>query len=96
MCKKTFICLFVLISSIACKHKEEQKEVVGKYTVTSPIVMDTTVTKDYIAQIQSIQNIEIRAQVKGYLESINVDEGRYVSAGQVCSTLCPKCMRPKC
>jgi membrane fusion protein (multidrug efflux system) len=44
--------------------------------------MDTTVTKEYIAQIQSIQNIEIRAQVKGFLEGVNVDEGKHVNAGQ--------------
>lgn len=81
--------VFALITS--CKHKqEEEKSESGKYTVTSPIVMDTIVTKDYIAQIQSIQNIEIRAQVKGYLESINVDEGRYVSAGQVLFNIMPK------
>jgi membrane fusion protein (multidrug efflux system) len=83
--------LLTLVSLVACKNnKEAEKEAEGKYTVTSPIVMDTTVTKDYIAQIQSIQNIEIRAQVKGYLESINVDEGRYVSAGQVLFNIMPK------
>jgi membrane fusion protein (multidrug efflux system) len=87
----SIISLFALVSLVACKNKkEEEKEVSGKYNVTSPIVMDTIVTKDYIAQIQSIQNIEIRAQVKGYLESINVDEGRYVSAGQVLFNIMPK------
>lgn len=84
------ISLFALTLLLSCKHKEQEKEVEGKFTVTSPIVMDTTVTKDYIAQIQSIQNIEIRAQVKGYLEGINIDEGRYVSAGQVLFNIMPK------
>lgn len=92
MYKKVFVAsLLVVAALVSCKHKEEeQKEETGKFTVTSPIVMDTTVTKDYIAQIQSIQNIEIRAQVKGYLESINIDEGRYVSAGQVLFNIMPK------
>ena len=92
MFKKILIISLVTLTSLAaCKaKKEEEKEVAGKYTVTSPMVMDTTVTKDYIAQIQSIQNIEIRAQVKGYLEGINVDEGRYVSAGQVLFNIMPK------
>ncbi len=85
------ISLIAIASLVACKaKKEEEKEVTGKYTVTSPMVMDTTVTKEYIAQIQSIQNIEIRAQVKGYLEEINVDEGKYVSAGQVLFNIMPK------
>ncbi len=85
------ICLWALIGFSSCKYKkEEQKEEQAKYTVTSPILMDTTVTKDYLAQIQSVQNIEIRAQVKGYLDAINVDEGRFVSAGQVLFNIMPK------
>lgn len=89
--KISTISLFALTSLLACKNKkEEEKEVADKYTVTSPIVMDTSVTKDYLAQIQSIQNIEIRAQVKGFLECINVDEGKYVSAGQVLFSIMPK------
>ena len=59
------ISLFVGVVLSACKHKEEEKIEIGKFTVTSPIVMDTIFEKDYIAQIQSIQNVEIRAQVKG-------------------------------
>lgn len=93
MFKKLFVVGITTLSVLAScksKHEEEKKEDEGKYTVTSPIVMDTTVIKDYIAQIQSIQNIEIRAQVKGYLESINVDEGKYVSAGQVLFNIMPK------
>lgn len=92
MFKKKIIISFIAITSLAaCKaKKEEEKEAIGKYTITSPMVMDTNVTKDYIAQIQSIQNIEIRTQVKGYLEGINVDEGRYVSAGQVLFNIMPK------
>ncbi len=84
-----YLCAFIGFSS--CKpKKEEKKEEKAEYTVTSPILMDTTVTKDYIAQIQSVQNIEIRAQVKGYLDAINVDEGRFVSAGQVLFNIMPK------
>ena len=30
----------------------------------------------------SLKNIEIRAQEKGYLEKVYVDEGQYVHAGQ--------------
>jgi membrane fusion protein, multidrug efflux system len=82
--KLSKISLLFVVMLTACKaKKEEEKEALEKFTVTSPIVIDTTVTKDYIAQIQSVQNIEIRTQVKGYLEGINVDEGKYVSGGQV-------------
>ena len=42
------------------------------------------------AQIQSIQNIEVRAKVKGYVETINVDEGQNVRAGQLLFTIRPR------
>lgn len=84
----SIVVIFCLTSCTT--HKAQEKEEAGKFTVTSPIVMDTTFEKDYIAQIQSIQNIEIRAQVKGYLDGINVDEGRPVSEGQVIFTIMPK------
>ena len=88
--KVSIISVFVLVSLTACKHKEEEKIEISKYTVTSPVVMDTTFEKEYIAQIQSIQNVEIRAQVKGYLEGVNVDEGKAVSEGQVIFSIMPK------
>jgi membrane fusion protein (multidrug efflux system) len=44
--------------------------------------MDTTYTSEYVAEIQSLQNVEIRAKIKGYIEKIYVDEGRPVKAGQ--------------
>lgn len=77
------ISLLIAVSFGACKQKEEEKVEISKYSVTSPLVMDTSVTKEYVAQIQSLQNVEIRAQVKGYLEAINVDEGQQVRGGQI-------------
>ncbi len=70
--------------------KQKEEEAPGKYAVTSPLVRDTSFTKEYVAQIQSLKNIEIRAQEKGYLESISVDEGRYVHAGQLLFRIMPK------
>lgn len=77
-----------LVGFTACNHKkEEKKEEAAKLPVTTPILMDTTLTKDYIAEIQSLQNIEVRARVKGYLESIKVDEGQRIGAGQMMFTI---------
>jgi membrane fusion protein (multidrug efflux system) len=80
----------VILGFVSCKSKKEEKVEVNKYTITSPILMDTSFAKDYIAQIQSIQNVEIRAQVKGYLEALNVDEGKSVNEGQVIFHIMPK------
>ncbi len=86
-----FFVVLILNFAIACKqHKEEAKEEAGKFTITSPILLDTSYAKEYIAQIQSIQNVEIHAQEKGYLESILVDEGQFVHAGQLLFKIMPK------
>ena len=84
------VSLCAVVSFTACKPKQEEKIEKAKYAITAPVMMDTSIIKDYVAQIQSIQNVEIRAQVKGYLESINVDEGQYVRAGQVLFGIMPK------
>lgn len=53
-----------------------------KFQVTSPIRKDTLQTLNYVCQIRSIRNIELRALEEGYLEEIYVDEGQFVKKGQ--------------
>lgn len=79
--------LFALAGFTSCKSKVEEKKETVKIPVTTPVIIDTSFTKDYVAEIQSVQNIELRAKVKGYLESINVDEGQFVKAGQLLFTI---------
>ncbi|MBF9239433.1 efflux RND transporter periplasmic adaptor subunit [Hymenobacter sp. BT683] len=43
---------------------------------------DTVLTREYVADIQAVRNVEVRARVKGYLEKIYVDEGQLVKKGQ--------------
>lgn len=90
---KKLILLIVLAISItlaSCQNKKEEKKEIESYSVTNPIVKDTTFTKEYVAQIQSIENVEIRAQEKGYLETLHCDEGRQVKAGQLLFSIMPK------
>ena len=74
----------------SCTKHTEEKEEAGKFLVTNPLQADTSFTKEYVAQIQSFQNVELHAMVKGYLESIKVDEGQQVKAGEVLFTINPK------
>ncbi len=57
------------------------------YPVTSPAIIDTTLYTDYVAEINAVQNVEIRARVKGYLDKIYIDEGKYVKQGQLLFTI---------
>lgn len=82
--KKTLILsgLCTLLFS-ACNSDKTGESEEGKFPVISPIVQDTAYSKEYVAEIYSLQNVEIRAKVKGYLENILVDEGQMVKAGQI-------------
>ena len=81
--------LAAFVSFTSCKEKIEEKSEPGKYSVTSPLLMDTSYTKEYVAQIQSFQNIEIRAKIDGYIETIHVDEGQLVKKGQLLFSIRP-------
>ncbi|MBW4361526.1 efflux RND transporter periplasmic adaptor subunit [Flavobacterium taihuense] len=85
-----FTGLIALLSLASCTTKKEEKEEAGTFTVTNPVQIDTSFTKQYVSQIRSVRNIEIRAQEKGYLQNIYVDEGQFVKAGQVLFRIMPK------
>ncbi len=84
----------IALSSIflftGCNKKTEEKEEATVYPVTSPVVMDTVIDKEFVAQIRSVKNIEVRAQEKGFLEKIFVDEGQFVRQGQTLFRIMPK------
>jgi membrane fusion protein, multidrug efflux system len=83
---------FSVVYCTGCFSKNkpaDKEEGAGKYIVTSPLQADTSFNNEYVAQIQSVRNIEIRAQEKGYLQNIYVDEGKFVKAGQLLFKIMP-------
>ena len=90
------IFIFTVVSTIlglsftSCKNTTETKEEAEEFTVTNPVIMDTAFTKEYVSQIRSFRNIEIRAQEKGFLQNTYVDEGQFVKAGQLLFKIMPK------
>jgi membrane fusion protein (multidrug efflux system) len=80
------ILIFMSVATVwintSCKPQKEGKEEEKEFLVTTPALADTTVTRDYVCQIRSINHIELRAQEKGYLQKIFVDEGQFVKKGQ--------------
>lgn len=71
-------------------EKEGEMEEETTFEVSSPLKMDTTITKEYVCQIHGLRNIEVRAQERGYLEKIYVDEGQHVRKGQLLFQVMPK------
>ncbi|MGZ3862969.1 MAG: efflux RND transporter periplasmic adaptor subunit [Bacteroidia bacterium] len=81
--------LSLILLTTGCHSKTEEKEEEMRFLVTTPLVKDTLVTKDYVCQIKAIQHIEVRALEKGYLQKIYVDEGQFVKEGQLMFQIMP-------
>lgn len=79
----------IILFFSSCSQHETEKEKETTFMVTSPIQTDTTIFKEYVAQIHSASHIELRSQEKGYLQKIFVDEGQFVKKGQLMFKLMP-------
>lgn len=90
---KNFILIIGLatgLSLASCHSEKHHHEEHSRFPVTSPLRMDTVVSKDYVCQIRSSQHIELRALESGYLEEIFVDEGQFVRKGQKMFQIMPR------
>lgn len=79
-----------LLCNTGCKTHKDHKEAETTFLVTSPVKMDTSVVNEYVCQISSVRHIELRAQERGYLQHIYVDEGQLVKEGQLLFRIMPK------
>ncbi|MBL9102953.1 MAG: efflux RND transporter periplasmic adaptor subunit [Myxococcales bacterium] len=75
------LCL-ALICLFACQPHPHKHEEAGVFAVTTPLRKDVELTREYVAQVRAIQHIEVRAQERGYLTGIFVDEGQLVEEGK--------------
>ena len=81
----SYISLFFLLN---CTNPIQfHDETISTYPVFTPIEKDTIYYKDYIADIQAAQYVEIRSRVKGYIEKMHIDEGMSVKKGQLLFSL---------
>ncbi|GAB2535909.1 efflux RND transporter periplasmic adaptor subunit [Rufibacter soli] len=83
------LALCAVFTNSGCESKKEKKEEATQFLVTSPLVKDTLITKEYVSQIHAISHIEVRALEKGYLQKIFVDEGQLVKKGQMMFQIMP-------
>ena len=65
-------CLAILSACTAKSNDKQVSTAPKKVPVSNLVVMDTTIYKDYIADIQSVKNIELRSRLSGFLEHIYV------------------------
>jgi RND family efflux transporter MFP subunit len=75
-------CAIALASCTNAKEKQTT-ETFKEVPVVNLVQMDTVIYKEYIADIQSQRNVELRSRLTGFLNKIYVDEGAHVRKGQV-------------
>ncbi|MBV8250981.1 MAG: efflux RND transporter periplasmic adaptor subunit [Chitinophaga sp.] len=73
----------IVLFMAGCATKAEKKEDLKSLPVARIIAKDTILHRAYVADIQAVQNVEIRARVNGFLDKIYVDEGQEVKKGQL-------------
>lgn len=85
-----FMSVCALLFTVGCAAKEEENEVETTFMVSAPIRIDTSITEEYVCQIHSISHIELRAQERGFVQKIYVDEGQFVKEGQLLFQIMPR------
>lgn len=68
---------------------EHEEHEASKIVVTRPLKQDTVVSREYVCQIHSSRNIEVRAMERGYLETVSVAEGQRVKEGDAMFKILP-------
>lgn len=79
-----------LIILASCGKTPAKAPVAPDVTVVTPIQRDVPVYLDLVGQAQGKQDVEIRARVEGYLESVNFTEGSFVQKGAALYQIDPK------
>ncbi|HQD09763.1 MAG TPA: efflux RND transporter periplasmic adaptor subunit [Flavihumibacter sp.] len=86
--KKNYLLVMVcaVVSTVVgCNAKgnsDAPKTEKAKLPVITVKKLDTLLHKSYVADIQAVQNVEIRAKAPGFIDKIWVDEGKMVKKGQ--------------
>ncbi|MGF7218189.1 membrane fusion protein (multidrug efflux system) [Spirosoma lacussanchae] len=87
-----FVLLAVALLPGCSSETKQQAAQTETYPVIQPVITDTIYAKEYVADIQAVQNVEIRTRIEGYLDRIYVDEGTFVQKGQLLFTVSnPEC-----
>ncbi|MDP1828607.1 MAG: efflux RND transporter periplasmic adaptor subunit [Archangium sp.] len=74
--------MWAALAGQSCRSSAQGVEVAEAFPVASPLV-GSSFEREYVGQVQALQHLELRARLKGFIESVGVDEGQPVKAGQL-------------
>jgi membrane fusion protein, multidrug efflux system len=89
-CGACAIIALVGVGSTGCKPKEVSPPKIVPVVAAEVLVRDQPVYVEAIGEALGSQDVEIRARVEGFLETVGFAEGREVSAGTILYTMDPK------
>jgi len=82
------LALLVALSLAACaKEKSAPVAPPPEIPVVTVTAKDTPLEFDLVAQLRGLEDVEIRARVEGYLETIDYEEGSTVQKGKLLFTI---------
>ncbi|KAA0989794.1 efflux RND transporter periplasmic adaptor subunit [Dyadobacter aurulentus] len=83
---KWSLLLLVSVFAYGCATRSETTSGIADSVLTIPVTelkpQNTKLHREYVGDIHAVRNVEIYARVKGYLEEVYVDEGKFVKKGQ--------------
>ena len=86
-----FLCGVLLLAASACsKEAPPAAPPPPEVLVTEPIQRDVPVWMELVGQANGFQDVEIRARVEGFLETVAFTEGSLVTKGQLLYQIDPK------
>jgi membrane fusion protein, multidrug efflux system len=91
MRKCTYLLFGVALAAVAaCSEPPAPAPAPPAVVVAEPVVRDVAVTSELVGQALGSQDVEIRARVEGFLDTVNFTEGTLVKKGQLLYRIDPK------
>lgn len=81
---------FLVIVLAACSRQEAPAGAVPEVYVAEVVQRDVPIYMEIVGQTQGSQDVDIRARVEGFLDTINFTEGAFVRAGDLLYQIDPK------
>jgi len=84
------LALAIALSLVACKKEGSAPPPPPAVYVADVVQQDVPVYMEFVGQTRGFQDVEIRARVEGYLETVNFTEGTFVEKGALLYRIDPK------
>src|SRR3954465_8912329 len=84
------VALFAVASGCAKKASGPGAMPPPQVTVSQPVQREVTEWDEYPGRLQAVEEVEVRARVSGYLQSINFKDGAEVKKGDLLFTIDPR------